>query len=381
MKKVPLEVTRRDFIKTSFAMSAPAVVLGLSAQNSITKVVLSLGKIKMNSSSQMLMKLLGLKYPIIQAPTGGVVTSKLVTAVSNEGGLGGLPLSWSSPESAAKLISTIQAKTNKMFFANFVLQFDPVALDKCLEMGVKVIQFSWGMPTKTMVSKIKHSKAILGIQVTSEASAKHAIAIGADYLVCQGTEAGGHVHASRTLEDSLSRVLSVSKDIPVVASGGISNGESMAHYMSLGAAGVVMGTRFVASIESGAHQQYKRSLVKGKSEDTVFTTCMNKGWDNGTHRILRNSTFEHWEAMGCPKSGNRPGENDEVAHYSANYKISRYSINAPNNSTKGNVEALANYAGTGIDHIDSVESVRSIIQQVWKDFLIHSSNSRVQAQL
>ena len=122
-----------------------------------------------------------------------------------------------------------------------MLNFEPRSFDIAITNGVPIIQFSWGMPTKEMVSKMKTNKVVLGIQVTSEASAKAAIDLGADYLVCQGTEAGGHVHASKPLAEALKRVLVVSGSVPVVASGGIATGHKMREYMQMGAAGVVMG--------------------------------------------------------------------------------------------------------------------------------------------
>ncbi len=216
---------------------------------------------------------------------------------------------------------------------------------------------------------MKAAKVVLGIQVTSEASAKAALDLEADYLVCQGMEAGGHVHASRPLAEALSRVLKISGDIPVVASGGIASGHKMRKYIQMGAAGVVMGSRFVATIESQGHDFYKQSLVSAKAEDTVFTTCMNKGWDNSTHRVIRNSTFEMWESAGCPAVGSRPGERDAVAKSDQDNNVERYSINSPASFYKGNIEAMANYAGTSVDDIHDIPTVNELIDRIWKDFL------------
>ncbi len=216
---------------------------------------------------------------------------------------------------------------------------------------------------------MKEAKVVLGIQVTSESSAKTALDLGADYLVCQGTEAGGHVHASRPLAEALASVLKIAGDIPVVASGGIATGHTMREYMQLGAAGVVMGSRFVATVESGAHDVYKEAIVKAKAEDTVFTTCMNKGWNNTTHRVLRNSTFEMWESAGCPMTGNRPGEMDVVATNGGDVSIERYSISAPQAHFEGNIEALANYAGKGVNDIHDIPTAAELIERIWKEFI------------
>jgi len=359
-------ISRRDFVTRAalVSLATPSIAAGdqfvdqgkaeIRYPSAITKSLLSLLKIR---------------YPIIQAPAGGVVNSAMTAAVANNGALGGLPLSWSSPEVAVKQIAAIREKTEKSFFANFVLNFYPAALHAALESGTRIIQFSWGMPDRKMVDAIRAANAVLGIQVTSKASARAALDLGADYLVCQGTEAGGHVHASRPLAQALEEVLSVADNVPVVASGGIATGHKMRMYMQLGAAGVVMGSRFVATKECAAHDDYKRALVNANSADTVFTTCMNKGWDGATHRILRNSTFEMWESAGCPAVGDRPGESDMVATYGTDTKVERYSINSPGSAYSGDIEAMAAYAGMGVDDINDIPAISEVIARVWKEFL------------
>lgn len=366
--------SRRDFIQKS---SLVALASSINISNGFSHSLINSNPIQMDESnlnfpsnaSKKLTELLNIKYPIIQAPTAGVINSAFTAAVSNNGALGALPLSWSTPGHAEQQINAIKEKTNRSFFANFVLNFEPKAFEMAIKKKVPIIQFSWGMPTIEMVNKMKAHKVVLGIQVTSELSAKKAISLGADYLVCQGVEAGGHVHASRPLADTLKQVLKVAKNIPVVASGGIATGYKMREYMQMGAAGVVMGSRFVATKESNGHDVYKNSLVTAKAEDTVFTTCMNKGWNNATHRILRNSTFNMWESNGCPKIGSRPGETDTIATYGELNKVERYSINSPGNFYSGNIEAMANYAGTSVADIHDIPTVAKLIERIWKEFV------------
>lgn len=319
-------------------------------------------------SNQRLLTLLNIQYPIIQAPVGGIATPELAAAVSNAGAFGGLALSWSTPEQAQEAIESLKAKTTKPFYVNFALNFKPVALQKCIALGVSSIQFSWGMPNEETIRLIKTNGVIMGIQVTNKASAALAISLGADYLVCQGVEAGGHVQASTPLASSLTEVLEEAGNIPVVASGGISSGEDLAKYLKLGAAGVVMGSRFVATQESGAHADYKERLVKSTYEDTVLTVCMNKGWDNAIHRILKNSTHSTWEASGCPQIGDRPGELDVLGVNQNGESIERYSFDSPQNGVTGNTEAMALYAGLSVKHITDIPIVNEVIQRVWTEY-------------
>ena len=321
-----------------------------------------------SDSTQALTNLLGITYPIIQAPTGGVAIPALTAAVSNAGAFGGTALTWSDLEAAKSKIEAIQARTSSPFYVNYVLNFDPVSLYQSLDMGVHAVQFSWGLPTSEMVDSIKSTGTVLGIQVTSKTGALQAIELGADYLVCQGIEAGGHVQASTPLEHVLGEVLSVAGDIPVVVSGGIANGETMYKYIRLGAAGVVMGSRFVATQESGAHQHYKEALVHAQSDDTTLTICMNKGWDSAIHRILKNSTFNNWEAEGCPVIGQRPGEHDVLGSTSSNEPIERYSFDAPMNGTIGDIEAMCKYAGNSVNDIHDIPTVEDLVKRIWKEF-------------
>jgi nitronate monooxygenase len=371
---VSKKFSRRNFIQkgTLASLAASTGIISGFAQSNHDLIHDKNNKIAIKKSfpaAEKLMTLLNIKYPIIQAPTGGVLNSSFTSAVANTGALGALALSWSEPDYAIKQIDAIKTKTNNSYFANFVLNFEPKSFDIAVEHGVPIIQFSWGMPTIEMVGKMKAANIVLGIQVTSESSARAAIDLGADYLVCQGVEAGGHVHASRPLEEALKRVLSIAREIPVVASGGIATGHKMRAYMEMGAAGVVMGSRFVATQESRAHTIYKESLVVSKAEDTVFTTCMNKGFENTTHRILRNSTFEMWESAGCPSVGTRPGEKDIVANFGPDHEVERYSINSPHMNYTGDIEAMANYAGTSINDIHDIPTVATLIERIWKEFL------------
>jgi nitronate monooxygenase len=314
------------------------------------------------------LSLLHLKYPIVQAPAAGAAGPDLVIAVASAGALGGLPLTWASPEEAYELVQKVQSATHGSFFVNYVLNFEPKSLDKALEAGATTVQFSWGMPSKETLAKIRKAGAKLGIQVTSRESAKAALDMEADYLVCQGMEAGGHVHASRSLVEALEEVLDVAGDKPVLASGGLTTGHDIRGVISLGAAGAVLGTRFVATKESVAHPDYKQALLEADASDTVFTVCLNKGWPNATHRILRNQTFTMWEAAGCPQPGSRPGEHDIVARNSEGREYERYIISPPTVGMTGDVLDLGMYAGTGVRHINDLPSASALVVRLWREY-------------
>jgi nitronate monooxygenase len=205
--------------------------------------------------------------------------------------------------------------------------------------------------------------------VTSAGSAQAAIALGADYLVCQGTEAGGHVQASVPLLSALTEVLSVAGSTPVAASGGIGDGRDARRVMDAGAAGAMLGTRFVATQESAVHPAYKTALQRARAADTVLTTCFDGGWQSALHRVVRNGTFTRWESAGCPPGGKRPGEGDIVATQATGQPYARYAMSYPSATVSGAVEEMALYAGEGVERIGDLPPAGELVARLWAECL------------
>ena len=358
--------TRREFIAKTIASGAALAALGTrqaQAQDTQRETPGS------NPGTKVLMSMFELKYPIFQAPTATVAGADVTIAVSRAGALGAIGLTWTAPEAARGIVSKIKTATNRPFAVNYVLTFEPASLPAVLEAGAPIIQFSWGMPDKQLVSAVRRSGARLGVQVTSAGSARQALDLGADYLVCQGTEAGGHVQGHRPLLEALGEVLAEAKQTPVVASGGIGNGEGIRKILIAGASGAMLGTRFVATVESQAHAEYKQALIRANANDTVLTVCFEGGWTNAPHRVLRNSTFNNWESAGCPPVGRRPGEGDVVATRAPDRKLSRYSTATASFGTEGSVTELALYAGRSVEAIRDVPAAGELVDRLWVECL------------
>ena len=320
------------------------------------------------------MRLLGLRYPIAQAPTSGPAGPELAIAVPDAGALGALALTPESPEAAGQMVRQVRESTAGTFFVNYVLRSEPRSLAQALDAGAPGVQFSWGMPTVEHVRRVRAAGATLGVQVTGAGSTRQALDLGADYLVCQGMEAGGHVQGIRPLDQTLDEVLDQARQVrggvPVLASGGIATGADIQRVVGRGADGAVLGTRFVATVESRAHPNYKRALVEaGGAADTVCTTCLNKGWPNAPHRILlANLTFQMWEAAGCPPEGQRPGEKDVVGHAPDGAAIERYRINIPVVGTTGSVLEMGTFAGTGVGAVRDLPSAGDLVRRLWGEY-------------
>ena len=304
--------------------------------------------------------LTGQRLPIIQAPIGSVATPELVAAVARAGGMGGLALSWADgPEAAAKVLATREAAGGGPFFANFVLHFPCLGLDAALAAGVPVVTFSFGIDA-TRILRVHRAGALVGVQVGSPEAATRAVEAGADFLIAQGVEAGGHVQGTTPLASLMPAVLAKAGDRPVIAAGGIASGASIAQAISAGAAGAMLGTRFLATDEAAAHDVYKAALVAAKSEDTVFTNCFEIGWPHAMHRVLRNATFKDWEAAGCPQPPHRPGEGECVMHQGGE-DFPRYSDMPPGPDATGDLAATCLYAGTGVGLIGAVEPAGDLV--------------------
>ncbi|MFT5258375.1 MAG: nitronate monooxygenase [Saprospiraceae bacterium] len=304
-----------------------------------------------------------LKIPIIQAPIEA--TANLAAAVSNTGSVGSLGLAWEKPESAAKLVDDVLAKTQNPFFANFVLAFDPVAFYAVIEAGVPAITLSWGTSTDLIEYAHRHGIQI-GVQVGTVEGAQSAISKGADFIICQGIEAGGHVQSTTPLGDLLTEVLHKTHDVPIIATGGLADQTDIKWALQQGAIAAMLGTRFVATQESDAHSLYKAAIIEAKGSDTVSTTCFDGGWANATHRVIRNQLFNAWESAGCPQPGTRPGEGALLTDTPTGHSINKYALSNPKEVYSiSDVDDWCLYAGMGCDKITDVPNVDELISRLW----------------
>jgi nitronate monooxygenase len=207
----------------------------------------------------------------------------------------------------------------------------------------------------------------MGVQVTTPDGAKRALDCGADFLVCQGVEAGGHVQATQPLALVLPQVISEARSVPVVAAGGIGSGIAMAAVLRMGAAAAMFGTRFVASDESLAHASYKKRLVESSAQNASLTLCFDLGWPYAAHRVLRNDTLDTWEAAGCPPSGFRPGEGDTVATLPNGKVFKRYEDAPALLDMQGSVLDLCLYAGLSVAEINEIRPAAELVDTLWAE--------------
>jgi nitronate monooxygenase len=293
----------------------------------------------------------------MQAPLGPGAAARLATEVSQAGGLGTLGAAWTEPEILREQIRSITRVTDRPFCVNLVLDFEQdERLEVVVEERAPMVSFSFGLRPQ-LVGRARAGGAQVLVQVASADGARAAADAGADALIVQGVEAGGHVQSVVGLLPLLAEVRRA-VSLPLLAAGGIGDPASARAALAAGAVAVVMGTRFVASDECDAHPRYKAALLEAEARDTVLTPLFDVGWP-APHRVLRNSTYERWEAAGSPPSGERPGEGEEIAR-----GILRYSLNMPLAGIEGDIEAMAMYAGQGVGAIAAVEPAAAIVERL-----------------
>lgn len=237
-------------------------------------------------------ELLEIQYPIIQGGMAWVAEYNLASAVSNAGGLGIIGAASAPAEIVREQIIKCKAMTNRSFGVNIMLlnpNADEVA-QIVVEEGVKVVTTGAGNPAKYMHMWKEAGVKVIPV-VASVAMAKMMERAGADAVVAEGMESGGHIGQTTTM--ALVPQIADAVSIPVIAAGGIADGRGMAAAFMLGAEGVQMGTRFVAAKESIVHENYKQKIIRAKDIDSTIT-----GASTGHPvRCLRNQMTREYQEM------------------------------------------------------------------------------------
>lgn len=307
--------------------------------------------------------LVGIEFPIVQAAMGGAVGPRTAAAVSNAGGLGMLALGWSTPDAMRADIRATKALTRKPFGVNLVLtdsQEERLAI--CLEEGVRVLSFFWGQAGPLTAAAQSGGAKVLHTAATAE-QARIAVEDGADAIVAQGWEAGGHVYGTVTTMALVPAVVDAVSPLPVLAAGGIADGRGLAAAMALGASGAWIGTRFLASSEAELHPRYQELILAAKETDTEYGTLFDIGWPNAPHRSLRNKTIESWEKAGRPATGMRPNEGAVVARAPSGDVVA-YQSHTPGADDLGDIDALALWCGQGAALVRRVQPAAEIVREL-----------------
>ena len=233
----------------------------------------------------------GVRIPIVQAPMGWIATPDLVAAVAAAGAIGLIPGSM-GPDAVRADAARIRSLTDAPFGVNLPIAFvrDPTVIDAIVEVGVRFVTTSAGSPA-TFTGRLKDAGLTVFHVVPSLRAAEKAVASGVDGLVVEGSEGAGFKNPREVSSMVLLPLVASRLDVPVIAAGGMADGASMAAAFALGAEGVQMGTRFVASVEAGVHHNMKQAVV-----DAVETDTMLINQHNGRPvRVLRTASTAPFE--------------------------------------------------------------------------------------
>lgn len=298
---------------------------------------------------------LGCDLPIVSAGMGGVARSELVTAVSEAGGYGFLGMVREAPEFIRHQINEVRAGTKKAFGVNLIPAATPSALLQkelkiCIDEKVHSVCLFWDVDPD-IIRTLRTNGILVVCQVGTLDDAEQALDAGAQMLIAQGVEAGGHVRGRDPLQNFLKAVIAISGDIPVLASGGIASGGAFIDALNQGASGVVLGTAYLATDESFAHAYHKMRIVDGTAADCILTDKFHINWPKGAMvRVLRNSVIEG-------KHGDPFMTTRQIIGEENGRTIYRFSTDSPLRATTGDLESMALYAGLGTDIIKSIVSV------------------------
>jgi NAD(P)H-dependent flavin oxidoreductase YrpB (nitropropane dioxygenase family) len=300
-------------------------------------------------------RLVGASAPIQLAGMPGISTPELVAAVADAGGLGMLGAPMLSAAALAQTLERLSARTRGAFGVNFLMPF----LDlECLDVAARrarVVEFFYGDPDPGLVGRARAHGALASWQVGSVEEALAAERAGCDFVVVQGTEAGGHVRGTTSLLPLVSLVLA-RVHAPVVAAGGIATARDLAAVLGCGAAGARIGTRFLAAAESGAHPAYVKAVLAASAADTCLTDAFSADWPDAPHRVLR-SAIARAEALKQDVIG-------EVRLPDQVLPVLRFSVLPPTRDTTGHVDAMALYAGEGVSSVTAVEPAAAIVAEL-----------------
>jgi enoyl-[acyl-carrier protein] reductase II len=232
---------------------------------------------------------LGARYAIMGGAMSWVSERHLVSALSNAGAFGVIACGAMEPPRLAEEIAGTQALTTKPFGVNLITMHPRLdqLVDTCLAARVSHIVFAGGIPPGTAIKKAKDGGAKVVCFAPALALAKRLIRAGADALVIEGSEAGGHI-GPVSLTVLAQEILPHIRDVPVFVAGGIGRGEAILSYLEMGAAGVQLGTRFVCARESIAHANFKQAFIRGNARDAMPTIQLDESFPVIPVRALQN---------------------------------------------------------------------------------------------
>lgn len=298
-----------------------------------------------------LTELLRVEHPILLAPMAAIADAKLAIAVSKAGGFGILGGGYGDEAWLRRELDAAGDARIGVGFITWSMAKNPRLLDLALERKPAAVMLSFG-DVAPHADKIKRADSLLICQVQTVAHAKAALANGADILIAQGAEAGGHGDARGTFA-LVPAVVDVAGGVPVAAAGGVADGRGLAAALMLGADGVLVGTRFYATVEAAIHHAAKQRVVATSGDETIrgilFDIVRRNVWPAPYGiRTLRNPFFERWRGREAELLQNQA---DEAARYDKARE-------------QGDFDTAAVIAGEAVDMISDIPPAGEVVDRM-----------------
>lgn len=293
---------------------------------------------------------MSVQHPIVSAPMGGSAGGALAAAVSNGGGLGLVGGGRGDRDWLARELTLVAGRTTKPWgvgFLTWAVDTDVVA--RALEFRPAAVMFAFGDPAP-LADQVRAAGAKLILQVTDLDEARQALDVGADVIVAQGSDAGGHSgHNAIGTMSFVPSVVDLAGSTPILAAGGVADGRGLAAALALGAAGALIGTRFQASLEALVAAEVSKALLDAHGKDTerssVLDIARGAAWpDKYPARTLRNAFLDTWR--------NREGElrNDAAAQ-----QLYREA------AARSDLDVIPIWLSQAVDLITTIEPAKDIV--------------------
>jgi len=307
---------------------------------------------------------LGTRYAILGGAMSWLSERNLVAAISNGGGFGVIACGAMTPDLLDAEIAGTKTLTDKPFGVNLITMHPDLdaLIDACIKHQVGHVVLAGGLPPAAGIKKIKESGAKVICFTPALSLAKRLIRNGADALVIEGAEAGGHI-GPVTTSVLAQEILPEIRDVPVFVAGGIGRGEAIVTYLEMGASGCQLGTRFVCATESVAHENFKRAFIKANARDAVPTVQLDSQFPVIPVRALVNKGTERF--METQRRVIEKFRNEEVSQKDAQLEIEHFWAGALKRAAiDGDVEEGSLMAGQSVGMVTEEQPTAEIIQEL-----------------
>lgn len=307
---------------------------------------------------------LGCRHALMGGAMTWVSERNLVAAISNAGGFGVIACGAMEPDRLAEEIEATRALTDKPFGVNLILMHPALdrLIDVCTAFRTSHVVLAGGLPGRAVLTRLKDGGALTMCFAPNRGVAKRLVRAGADALILEGSEAGGHIGPVSTLVLA-QEILPAVSEVPVFVAGGIGHGEAIAAFLRMGASGCQLGTRFVCADESIAHPAFKQAFLRANARDAMPSAQIDPQFKVIPVRALANAATRRFaetqvEVIGRYRQG-------EIDHEAAALEIEHFWAGALRRAViDGDVEGGSLMAGQSVGLVDAIEPCATIVRDL-----------------